>query len=172
MPSKVNSCTLFPHLNQAPHFYIHPIMHTFLSLAMASVATAHFTLNWPVNRGFDEDTMPNFPCGGFDKPSPNRTVISLDADTLPVDVTFHHSQTVISYLLALGTDPGSNFNITLGPTIATQGLGEYCLPNIALSSLNLTDGQNATLQVMTNGDTGGGLFAVSLCWSFSDLDHS
>lgn len=136
-------------------------MRTFLSLAMASVATAHFTLNWPVNRGFDEDTMPTFPCGGFNTPSSNRTVISLDADTLPVDITFHHSQTAVSYLLALGTDPGSNFNITLGPTIAAQGLGEFCLPNITLSSLNLTDGQNATLQVVTDGDTGGGLFAVS-----------
>lgn len=136
-------------------------MRTFLSLAMASVASAHFTLNWPVNRGFDEDTMPTFPCGGFNTPSSNRTVISLDADTLPVDITFHHSQTAVSYLLALGTDPGSNFNITLGPTLAAQGLGEFCLPNISLSSLNLTNGQNATLQVVTDGDTGGGLFAVS-----------
>lgn len=140
-------------------------MRTFLSLAMASVATAHFTLDWPVNRGFDEDTMPNFPCGGFNTPSSNRTVVSLDAHTLPVDITFHHSQTAVSYLLALGTDPGSSFNITLGPTITAQGLGEFCLPNLSLSSLNLTDGQNATLQVVTDGDTGGGLFAVSfLLW--------
>ncbi|GAM37694.1 GPI anchored protein [Talaromyces pinophilus] len=136
-------------------------MRTFISLAMASVATAHFTLDWPVNRGFNEDTMPTFPCGGFNTPSSNRTVISLDADTLPVDITFHHSQTAVSYLLALGTDPGSSFNVTLSPTIAAQGLGEFCLPNLSLSSLNLTDGQNATLQVVTDGDTGGGLFACA-----------
>ena len=138
-------------------------MHTFLTLAMASmasVATAHFTLDWPVNRGFNEDTMPNFPCGGYNTPSSNRTAISLDAKTLPVDITFHHTQTVVSYLLALGNDPGSSFNITLSPTIAAQGLGEFCLPDLSLSSLNLTDGQNATLQVVTDGESGGGLFAV------------
>ncbi|EEA22713.1 hypothetical protein TMatcc_001554 [Talaromyces marneffei ATCC 18224] len=136
-------------------------MHTFLSLALASVATAHFTLDWPENRGFNEDTMSNFPCGGFNTPSSNRTVISLEAGTLPVDISFHHSQTAVSYLLALGTDPGSSFNITLSPTIAAVGLGEFCLPNLSLSSLNLTDGQNATLQVITDGEAGGGLYACA-----------
>jgi hypothetical protein len=140
-------------------------MRAFLSLAsLATIVSAHFTLDWPVSRGFDEDDMPNFPCGGFDTPSSNRTVIALDADSLPVDITFHHSQTSVSYLLALGSDPSTNYNITLGPTLGATGLGEFCLPNITITSailgVNLTDGLNATLQVVTNGDTGGGLFAV------------
>ncbi|EED15362.1 GPI anchored protein, putative [Talaromyces stipitatus ATCC 10500] len=136
-------------------------MRPFFSLALASVATAHFTLDWPVSRGFNEDTMPTFPCGGFNTPVSNRTVIALDAHSIPVDITFHHTQTAVSYLLALGNDPGSSFNITLGPTLAATGLGEFCLPDISLSSLNLTDGQNATLQVITDGDSGGGLFACA-----------
>lgn len=136
-------------------------MRTISSIAvLASVASAHFTLDWPVARGFLEDKMSSFPCGGFDTPASNRTVISLTDDSLPVDITFHHTQTAISYLLALGNDPGSSFNITLGPTLAATGLGEFCLPGIPLSSLNLTNGQNATLQVVTDGEQGGGLFAV------------
>lgn len=141
-------------------------MHTFLGLAsLASVATAHFTLNWPVARGSNEDNMPNFPCGDFNTPSSNRTIVALDADTLPVDITFHHTQTAVSYLLALGSDPSTNYNITLGSTLSATGLGEFCLPDIALSSailgVNLTDGLNATLQVVTNGDPSGGLYSVS-----------
>jgi hypothetical protein len=139
-------------------------MRPFHLLSLASIASAHFTLNWPVARGFDEDNMPNFPCGSFDTPSSNRTVIALTADSLPVDITFHHTQTAVSYLLALGSDPSTNYNITLGPTLGATGLGEFCLPNITLNSavlgVNLTDGLNATLQVVTDGDTGGGLFAV------------
>lgn len=141
-------------------------MRTALILSpLLPFAAAHFTLDWPVARGFDEDTMPTLPCGGFDTPSSNRTSIALDANVLPVDITFHHSQTAVSYLLALGSNPGDSFNITLEPTLGAHGLGEFCLPSIPLDSktlgVSLHDGQNATLQVVTNGDNGGGLFAVS-----------
>ncbi|KAH8688814.1 hypothetical protein BGW36DRAFT_309413 [Talaromyces proteolyticus] len=141
-------------------------MHPFLSfLPLLPIAAAHFTLDWPASRGFDEDKMPTFPCGGFDTPSSNRTTIALNANAIPVDITFHHSQTAVSYLLALGSDPGSSFNITLEPTLGAHGLGEFCLPSIPLDSktlgTSLHDGQNATLQVVTDGDSGGGLYACA-----------
>jgi hypothetical protein len=33
--------------------------------AFASVVSSHFTMEFPVVRGFDEDKLPQFPCGSF-----------------------------------------------------------------------------------------------------------
>jgi hypothetical protein len=148
-------------------------MHSWLSLApFLSLATAHFTLNYPTSRPFDEDTMPTFPCGGQSQSS-NRTVLSLSQGSIPVDITLHHSQTAVTIFLGLGNDVGSDFNITLMPTFGIQGLGEFCLPSVPLDTKALgtvlTDGTNATLQVQTDGDSGGGLYAVSSLPSPSDI---
>jgi hypothetical protein len=34
--------------------------------AFAAVASAHFTLEFPTVRGFDEDKLTQWPCGSFD----------------------------------------------------------------------------------------------------------
>lgn len=131
--------------------------------SLVPLAAAHFKLDYPPSRGFVEDTMPQFPCGGRAQSS-NRTVLSLSEGSLPVALTMGHSQTAVEILLGLGNDPGSNFNITLVPTFRLTGLGSFCLPHVPLDpkvlGTNLTDGANATLQVVTNGDPTGGLYAV------------
>lgn len=137
---------------------------SFLSLAaLVPFAAAHFKLDYPPSRGFDEDTMPSFPCGGMSQSS-KRTVLSLSEDAIPVALTMGHSQTAVQVLLGLGNDPGDNFNITLVPTFRLTGLGAFCLPHVSLDEktlgVPLTDGMNATLQVVTNGDPNGGLYAV------------
>ncbi|KAL2216952.1 putative GPI anchored protein [Thermoascus aurantiacus ATCC 26904] len=136
-----------------------------VSLAsLVPLAAAHFKLDYPPSRGFVEDTMPRFPCGGLAQSS-NRTVLSLSEGALPVALTMGHSQTAVEILLGLGNDPGSNFNITLVPTFRLTGLGSFCLPHVPLDpkvlGTNLTDGANATLQVVTNGDPTGGLYACA-----------
>jgi hypothetical protein len=74
-----------------------------------------------------------------------------------------HDRTVVQMLLALGSNPGDNFNITLEQTFQQQGEGDFCLPTIKLpSGLNLPDGTNGTLQVVTDGEGGGGLYIVCL----------
>jgi hypothetical protein len=59
---------------------------------------------------------------------------------------------------------GSNYNISLQATVGAQGLGEFCFSNVPLDPKTIgvvfQNGQNATLQVVTNGDTTPGLFAV------------
>jgi hypothetical protein len=141
-----------------------------LSLAaIVPFATAHFKLNYPTSRGFDEDTMSNFPCGGMSQSS-NRTKLPLSGGSFPVAIEMHHAQTALEVLLSLGSDPGDNFNIVLEPTFGVTGLGAFCLPHVLISEKligrNLTDGLNATLQVQTNGDPTGGLYAVSLAIAF------
>ncbi|GAQ03773.1 uncharacterized protein AFUA_6G02800 [Aspergillus lentulus] len=133
-------------------------------LGFAPIVAAHFRLQYPTSRGFDEDTMSNFPCGGLAQSS-NRTQVSLSSGSFPVALRMGHDETAIEVLLALGNDPGTNFNITLRPTFRIEGLGEFCLPHVVFDKsvlgTNITDGMNATLQVQSNGDPSGGLYACA-----------
>lgn len=144
----------------------------FAVVASLPLATAHFKLMYPSSRGFDEDTMNKFPCGGIGQAS-NRTKLPLSGGSFPVALEMHHAQTAVEVLLALGNDPGDHFNIILAPTFQVNGLGEFCLPHVEINEQligrNLTNGMNATLQVQTNGDPTGGLYAVG---SHSRFGHS
>jgi hypothetical protein len=63
--------------------------------------------------------------------------------------------------LAIGNDVGNSFNHQINPTIQEQGPGDFCLPSIAISTnLNIVDGTNGTIQVVTDGEGGGGLYMV------------
>ncbi|CDM27365.1 hypothetical protein DTO013E5_8480 [Penicillium roqueforti] len=146
----------------------------FTFTAIVPLAAAHFKLMYPTSRGFDEDTMPNFPCGGMSQSS-NRTKLPLSGGSFPVALQMHHSQTAVEVLLALGSDPGDNFNIVLSPTFQVNGLGEFCLPHVEINEKligrNLTNGMNATLQVQTNGDPSGGLYACADIQFSSDVTY-
>ncbi|KAI9697455.1 MAG: hypothetical protein M1836_004733 [Candelina mexicana] len=126
-------------------------------LTLTPLISAHFHLNYPVARGYVEDTLAQFPCGGQNSVSNNRT--SWPVAGGPVALRMGHSMSAVQVLLALGNDPGSNFNITLMPIFQEQGLGDFCMKNVMVpSSLNVKDGMNATIQVITNGDPTGGLY--------------
>lgn len=128
------------------------------ALSLPLLATAHFHILYPTPRSDVDDTEPTFPCGGFPV-SKNRTLVS--NSVIPVALEMGHDRTVIQMLLALGNDPGDNFNITLEQTFQQQGEGDFCLPTVKIpTDLNITDGTNGTLQVVTDGEGGGGLYVV------------
>ncbi|PWY83446.1 putative GPI anchored protein [Aspergillus heteromorphus CBS 117.55] len=136
-----------------------------LSLAaLAPLAAAHFQLKYPPSQGGSEEQMVNFPCGGGTSSS-NRTQVSISAGSFPVALSLGHSQTALEVLLALGTDPGSNYNIVLQKTFEVQGLGAFCLPHVVFNKSilgrDITDGMNATVQVQSDGDPTGGLYACA-----------
>ena len=136
-----------------------------LILALALPTLAHFKLEWPPARGFDENTITTFPCGGQNTPSSNRTLVSPTG--FPIHLLYSHDEAAVEVLIGLGNDPAPNFNVILVPTFREEGLGDFCIDNVTVagvgrlneSSLN---GQNATLQVITNGDSqpAGGLYNV------------
>ena len=99
----------------------------FLPLLPLTV-TAHFNLLSPAARGFIEDTLGNFPCGGQNTPTPNRTQWPLAGG--PIQLLMGHDHSVVQVLLGIGNDVGSNFNITLVPTIQEMGLGNFCLGDV------------------------------------------
>lgn len=125
-------------------------------LAIASLTTAHFTLEFPKARDFNEDTLDQSPCGGFNTPS-TRTAWPLAGGQIALKMG--HTQSNVEVLIALGNNPGNAFNTILRPTFLQTGLGDFCMTGFTLpSTFNVTDGTNATIQVITNGDPAGGLY--------------
>jgi hypothetical protein len=129
-------------------------------LVLLPLTTAHFILNWPEKRGFDDAQAAGFPCGGFDSVSPSRTDFPLSGG--PIQLDMHHSQTRIAVYLAVGDNPGSNYSIVLRPQFQRDGLGDFCMGQVSIpADLNISAGTPATIQVVTNGDPDGGLYQVS-----------
>lgn len=70
-----------------------------------------------------------------------------------------HITANVLVLLGLGNDPGTAFTHVLRPTFSEQGLGLFCITSLSVpSNLNISEGTNATIQVLTNGDPNGGLY--------------
>lgn len=136
-------------------------MHSHRMLALTILpllVNAHFHVLFPRPRSDDESTSTG-PCGGFPV-SDSRTQVSVRS--FPVALEMGHDRSVIQMILALGNDPGDNFNITLEQTFQQQGEGGFCLPDVAVpESARVTEGMNGTLQVVTDGEGGGGLYVVS-----------
>lgn len=144
------------------HPHIKMLSNTFSLLALLPLATAHFVLDWPTNRGFDDEQAVNGPCGGFNDVK-TRTDFPLSGG--PIQLDMHHTQTKVAVYLALGNDPTS-YSITLLPQLAEEGPGDFCLGSVNIpSDLNITSGTNATIQVVSNGDPSGGLYQVRLAMS-------
>ena len=131
-----------------------------LLVTLLPLTSAHFNLNYPPARGFDEDTLPNGPCGGQNDVSKTRTVWPVGG---PIQLDMGHVTTNVQVLIGMGDDPGDAFNTILVPTFHETGPNSFCLGSVTFpSGLNVTDGMNATIQVVTNGDDGpGGLYNVS-----------
>ena len=139
---------------------------TLLSL-LPLLTSAHFHLQFPTARGSDDTNQATFPCGGYNDVLSNRTVVSLSA--LPISMELGHSTNLISVFLAVGNEPGENFTVQLQPTADEEGPGVFCWQGLSLpEGSGIVAGTNATLQVITNGHAGNGLYSVS-CTNLSHL---
>lgn len=122
--------------------------------ALTSLTTAHFNLDFPAARGFDEDKLGTFPCGGQDTVSTTRTPWPLSGGQIAL--TMGHIDANVEVLIAMGNSPGSAFNTIIRPTFKETGLGAFCMTGFTVPGA--MEGMNATIQVVTNGDPNGGLF--------------
>jgi len=62
---------------------------TFSALAaFASITSAHFNLDYPAARGFDEDKLVQFPCGSFNTPVSNRTVWPISGGSIALTMGY------------------------------------------------------------------------------------
>lgn len=86
-----------------------------------------------------------------------RTEWPLDGGSIKLDL--HHKWTYIFINLGLGSDV-SNFNYTLtNPFWNSTGNGTLCVKKLALpTNLPISDGSDASLQVVTIGENGNALY--------------
>ncbi|KAL2174132.1 uncharacterized protein P884DRAFT_230797 [Thermothelomyces heterothallicus CBS 202.75] len=141
-------------------------IQTFLTLAIACLAHAHFGIEYPPMRG---DTLSSHanetwsqwtnPCAGVPSNLTGRPVTPwpLTGGSLKLDL--HHPWTYIFVNLGLGSDV-SNFNYTLTrPFWNETGNGTLCVPRLELpADLPVRDGSPASLQVVTVGEDGNALY--------------
>lgn len=109
-------------------------------------------------------------------PDGNRTDWPLDGGSLKLEL--HHAWTYVFVNLGLG-DNVTVFNYTLTPSLVnTTGNGTLCIPKLPLpANLKVADGDQASIQVVTSGESGSalynvGLFAFSLLCSSETLTMS
>jgi len=145
--------------------------------ALTTLASAHFNLDYPAARGFDEDIRTSlsplslslslsppsntskvgtFPCGGQDTVSTNRTLYPLTGGSIAL--TMGHIDANVAVYIGFGDSVGSSFNTVIRPTFTEQGLGNFCMTGIEIPGGSALEGMNATIQVVTNGDPDGGLY--------------
>ncbi|KAK1752648.1 hypothetical protein QBC47DRAFT_389023 [Echria macrotheca] len=135
---------------------------TVLLLATAQLATAHFALDYPDWRANTLTSGTNYsqwiyPCGGVPGNSGNRTDWPLSGGSLILEL--HHPWTYVFVNLGLGANV-SNFNYTLTPNFwNATGNGTLCVPEIKLpAELKVDDGTQASVQVVTVGESGSALY--------------
>lgn len=74
-----------------------------------------------------------------------------------MSLDLHHPWTYVYINLGLGTNV-TNFNVSLTPEfINVTGNGTYCIPSLPVP-ISVADGQNASIQVVTSGETGSALY--------------
>ncbi|KAF8250534.1 hypothetical protein K440DRAFT_619055, partial [Wilcoxina mikolae CBS 423.85] len=78
-------------------------MRTFLPLLLLPLASAHFHLNYPADRGDTDATQVQSPCGGLNTPSKTRAQWPLTGGQLSFEAGHDEANTAV--YLALGNNP-------------------------------------------------------------------
>ncbi|TVY35273.1 Uncharacterized protein LSUB1_G005718 [Lachnellula subtilissima] len=132
-----------------------------VAVFLVSLASAHSSIVYPEWRGDSFATGASqyiYPCANVNQTAKtNRTTWPLTGGSLSLDL--HHPWSYIFVNLGLGTDYPI-FNISLiSPFLNETGNGTLCLPKITLpAGISPADGTNASIQVVTFGETGSALY--------------
>lgn len=116
---------------------------------------AHFTLDYPTSRGFNDDTESTAPCGNFNTVSSNRTQFPLSNGF--VEIYSGHTSYSYTVNVIINNDLTGNYSNNDLVQVAT---GSRNYPQNACLSLDLgknaaiKDGMNGTIQVTFDGGDG------------------
>lgn len=80
----------------------------------------------------------------------------------PIQLNMGHEQTHLAVYMAVGSSPGTGFSIVMRPQFVVTGLGDFCMGQISVpAGVNVSDGTQASIQIVSNADgSGGGLYQV------------
>ena len=128
---------------------------------LPAVVSAHFELKYPEGRGDNDATQDRSPCGGLDTPSTTRTRWPITGGS-QLSFEAGHAEANTAVYLGLGNKPqAKDFTIVLRDKFLQVGLGTFCWNDLTLpSDLSVKPGDNATIQVVQQGHTSGGLYNV------------
>lgn len=127
-------------------------------LAFASSALAHFTLDYPLSRGFDEDIESDNFCGGFHNVSlPRQPWYYANG---PIEIDSHHDSATVNIYISFSPPTGSeSFLATTNGTavpplrhdLAISGQGEFCFhanaSSLNVAGIEVRNGTEATIMV-------------------------
>ncbi|TRX95051.1 hypothetical protein FHL15_004136 [Xylaria flabelliformis] len=128
--------------------------------AVIGLVSAHFAVEYPAWRSdsLAENTTYSqwdYPCAGVPYGAGNKTEWPLEGGSVVLDL--HHPWTYLYINLGLGEN-ATNFNISLTPQLLNvTGSGNFCIPALSIPAA-VADGQEASLQVVTNGESGSALY--------------
>lgn len=143
-----------------------------LALSFPLQTLAHFKLTYPAWRGnsLSETNTSisqwNYPCANLDSSS-QRTPWPLTGGSILLDL--HHPWTYLFVNLGFGSEV-TNFNVSLNPDggrlVNETGNGTFCwqtvpLPGLEMLGVDVKEGMQASIQVVTVGDSGSALYNVS-----------
>jgi len=127
-------------------------------LSASSLVSAHYRIIYPYWRGDSYATQWTYPCGGVDQSisDTNRTAWPLEGGALVFTPTHTSAQTYVN--IGLGNNVTA-LSIAIVEPFNQTGNGTFCFQKIPLPpGLNITEGSNATLQVIQLSHTGGALY--------------
>jgi hypothetical protein len=136
-----------------------------IALLSVQAVLAHFSLDYPKTRGFDETKEPTAPCGGFDTVASTRSQVPLS--NAFVEISAGHTSYSYKVSVIVNNNPTvADFSTNQLVEVAT---GNRNYPEAACLSLDLGKntaikaGTNATIQVIFNGGDGL-LYQVLICY--------
>ncbi|KAK6520194.1 hypothetical protein TWF506_000477 [Arthrobotrys conoides] len=124
--------------------------HFFKLVGLASLTSAHFFLETPIAIGFDDLTLTEAPCGGFDPIDRNAGVTEWPVLGYPIALITTHLNVNWTFRAALLSDV--NNWVDIFPRIHQTGVAEFCLPEVP--GIEAWIGQDAVVQVIQEAPDG------------------
>lgn len=130
-----------------------------LSLLSLPIASAHFSITYPSDRGEAGSNEVNDPCGGLST-SKTRTPWPISGGRIMFEAGHDEANTEVR--LYVGDNPKSNndFNVVLAPLFDQIGLGTFCWNKLSVpnGTVGVKEGASATIQIKQFGHDGGWLY--------------
>jgi hypothetical protein len=114
---------------------------------LVSYASASFVLQYPPAQSTVSTSGSTWPCGEGGASSGVRTVWYASGGR--IQLQFANPRSSVQVRLNLAGNP--NNSTAMGTSFVVEGLGAFCFPRYVLSSVAWNDGDNATIQFVTDG---------------------
>ncbi|TGJ62262.1 hypothetical protein EYR41_002241 [Orbilia oligospora] len=124
--------------------------HFFKLVGLASLTSAHFFLDTPIAIGFDDLTLTEAPCGGFDPTDRSAGVTEWPVLGYPIALITTHLNVNWTFRAALLSDV-TNW-VDIFPRIHQTGIAEFCLPEVP--GIEAWIGQDAVVQIIQEAPDG------------------